>query len=140
MTITTSNCPWSYGDFNHWKFEEINCHPFHGDIDHQTYDKKTCHLSHSENYNQFDEHTHPKYGHINDQNLDKNNHLSTICMDYREPNIDKPIPTKYLTPSDFIPSQYMVRASDYTKNWIFPKTGDKNHPSVIQVDERNRQY
>ena len=71
------NSPQSYGDSNHQKIDEINRRPFHGDIDHQTYhDEKTRHLS--QDYKQFDEYTHPKYGHINDQNIDKNNRLSRI--------------------------------------------------------------
>ena len=95
------NRPRSNGDSNHQKIDEINRRPFHGDIDHQTYhDEKTRHLSQA--YKQFDEYTHPKYGHINNQNLDENNRLSRM-------------PVKYLTPSDFTQRQYMARNPIPTK-------------------------
>ena len=82
----------------------------------------------------------PSNGDIHHQNLDKNNCLTTICANYSECNIDKHNHTKYLTPSDFTQSQYTARNVDHTNNQIFPKTGDEDHLSILQLDNKNPQY
>ena len=111
------NRPQSYGDFNHRKIDKINRCPLYGDIDHQTYyDKKTHHSS--QDYNQFDEYTHPNYGHINDQNPDENNCLSRI-------------PAKYLRPSDFTPRQYTPRQNDPPIQVFIILDQQKKHMKLI---------
>ena len=61
-------------------------------------------------------------------------------MNYRETNMEKPIPIKYLITSDFTPRQYTVKDSIPTNNPFFPKSGENNHLHVIQLDKRNRHY
>ena len=156
--------PRSHGDFNRQKFDEINRRPYHGDIDHRTYyDEKTRRLLHERKYNQIDEYTHPKYGHINDQNYqgtyfdEHTRHLLHSQKynqfdEYTHPRyghihdqnydrrIDKPIPSKFLTPSDILPSQYTARDSNFSNEYTFSKTGEKNPLPVTLFDKKHHQY
>ena len=106
---------------------------------------------HAKKYNQFDEYTHPRYGHIQDQNYDNKNRQSQIpanyresnlfhSMNYRETSIDKPIPSKFLTPSDILPSQYTARDSNFSNECTFSKTGEKSPLPVTLFDKRHHQY